>query len=290
MTSNWSGGDGTVFLPLLVPACFKFLRADDSLPLLKLLFLRRQMVLMAASNSSMPSPPPPPSLPVQSGDVEIYYTVRSPWQWTLAREAVMKEVPTPSDLPTAKLPKHNDANGSAGVSSAATPATPATRRRIQAAKKASVASCTLRLEVFSKKTGKVLQAVHGTSSALDGLEDKDELVRTIQRCRCEHLHLSPPSVLIKWDVTKEECMNVVGNELPTLVGTGEHSTMAVLKEPMGSQGTGIFFVKSAEEIHEIVEKNRKRAIEAGPEFLDNIIDQKGRIPSWGKCDDMLLSL
>ena len=100
-------------------------------------------------------------------------------------------------------------------------------------------------------------AVHGTSSALDSLEDKDELVRTIQRCRCEHLKLSPPSVLINWDVSKDECKRVLGDSLPVL--PGNTSSYAVLKEPMGSRGEGVFFVKDAEEIHKIVTEHRQRA-------------------------------
>ncbi len=55
--------------------------------------------------------------------------------------------------------------------------------------------------------------------------------------------------------------------------------IAVLKEPMGSRGTGVFFVKDADEIHKIIEEHRQRAVsEQG--FLDNLIAQKGRIPSW----------
>jgi hypothetical protein len=136
-----------------------------------------------------------------------------------------------------------------------------------------------------------INAFHGNSEAFDGLEDKDEFVRTLQHCRCEHLELSPPSRLINWDVTKEECRNLVGDALPVLLSTAKMTEgeppsssapprMAVLKEPMGSKGTGIFFVKNADEIHEIIEENRKKAVDE-PGFLDQLIAQKGRIPSWG---------
>lgn len=135
-----------------------------------------------------------------------------------------------------------------------------------------------------------LQAFHGTSEAFDGLDDKDEFVRTLKRCRCEHLELSPPSQLINWDVTKEECRNLVGDALPVLLGNDQAKKtnsdassaprVAVLKEPMGSKGNGIFFVKDADEIHEIIEGNRKKAVDE-PGFLDQLIAQKGRIPSWG---------
>ena len=128
-----------------------------------------------------------------------------------------------------------------------------------------------------------LQSFHGTSEAFDGLEDKDEFVRTLQRCRCEHLELSPPSVLINWDVSAQECRNLVGDSMPALLGSenNNHTSIGVLKEPMGKSGAGVFFVHNAEEIHEIMERNRKRAVEE-PGFLDDLIAQKGRIPSWGE--------
>jgi hypothetical protein len=48
---------------------------------------------------------------------------------------------------------------------------------------------------------------------------------------------------------------------------------------MGSRGTGVFFVRDSDEIHAIIEKNRKEATsEEG--FLDKLIAEKGRIPSW----------
>ena len=94
-------------------------------------------------------------------------------------------------------------------------------------------------------------------------------------------------------------MNLVGNSLPSLLDerqdrrggrsnsrsptrTPINSTstpIAVLKEPMGSRGTGVFFVRDANEIHTIIENHRQQAVsEAG--FLDNLIAEKGRIPSW----------
>ena len=48
---------------------------------------------------------------------------------------------------------------------------------------------------------------------------------------------------------------------------------------MGSRATGVFFVRDTDEIHTIIEEHRQRAVsERG--FLDNLIAQKGRIPSW----------
>jgi hypothetical protein len=88
--------------------------------------------------------------------------------------------------------------------------------------------------------------------------------------------------LVNWDVTKEECINVVGRDMPTLLGHEGPETVAVLKEPMGSRGTGIFFVRNAEEIHSIIDEHKKEAM-SKPNFLDDLIEAKGRIPSWGKC-------
>ena len=152
--------------------------------------------------------------------------------------------------------------------------TPNTKRRNA---KKRVQPCTVRFDVLDKK-GKLLEAHHGISSAFDGLEDKDELVRTFQRCRADFFGFSPPSTLIRWDATLSECINMV-REWPTLKGN-EGATMAVLKEPIGSQGEGIYFVDSVEQVYEIINKHRNRAIREGQGFLDTIMEQKGRIPSW----------
>jgi hypothetical protein len=151
--------------------------------------------------------------------------------------------------------------------------------------------CTLRVEITDNSESPLRIAVHGTSAAFDGLEDKDELVRTIQRCRCEELNISPTSILIKWDVTKDECNNVVGSRLPSLHdhednslnnnnNSGTEPDIAVLKAPLGSRGEGIYFVGSIDEMYEIIEANRDKTYEAGQDFLENIIETKGRIPSW----------
>lgn len=67
--------------------------------------------------------------------------------------------------------------------------------------------------------------------------------------------------------------------MPCLIGEPASTRIAVLKEPMGSRGTGVFFVRDADEIHKIIEEHRQRAVsEQG--FLDNLIEKKGRIPSW----------
>jgi hypothetical protein len=228
---------------------------------------------MPADNGNVPPPPAPPDIWHATKGQAVHYIIRHPWQWVMESIQVegMTEVTSDAGLPSAK-------NAPPPGTEAATPSTPSTRRRRQ---KQTNRPCTLKVEVSDPATGQVEYAVHGASAAFEGLEDKDELVRTIQRCRCEELHLSPPSILINWDVTKEECNNVIGKLLPKTAENTDEEIIAVLKEPMGSQGQGIYFVKSAEDIHKILEVHRKRA-EEEPAFLDNLIAQKGRIPSWGK--------
>ena len=232
--------------------------------------------LVAEEEAAAPAIPPPPHFP----DVwdpqlakQVTFFVFSPWQWLMQLLAVdgMTEVADPMDLPSEKEPK------------AISAATPATRRRRIATKKFK-GPATLKLEIVNPDSGLVDFAVHGTSVALDGLEDKDELMRTLQRCRCDSLNISPPSVLISWDVTHEECLNVVGQELPKLEQNKSLTTYAVLKEPMGSQGKGIYFVKEAEAIHKIIDEHRQRAL-TEPDYLDKLIEVKGRIPSWGEFID-----
>ena len=205
---------------------------------------------------SAPPPQPPPEL--------LYYTIRSPWQWVMQSVASnssipMEEVESTKELPTGTLQTNTFVT-----------ATPNVQRRRSVLKKGP-APCTLRLEDSSLQV-----ALHGTSAALDGLEDKDELVRTMQRCRCEHLNIGPPSILIKWDITRDELENYVPS-LPTL---HKSHSIAVLKEPMGSRGEGIYFVSSNDEAYVHIEKHRMQALEQ-PDMLDNIMNQKGRMPAWG---------
>lgn len=217
------------------------------------------------------APPPPPAVDVLASPSTVVCTVVEPWQFFL--EAAFEEgrnltLVDVSELPTASLP---DAENETSP-----PPTPSRRRF-----KKPASACPLRVEVKDGE-GRLVRAAHADSEGFDGLEDKDELFRTLQRCRCEHLELSPPSRLVNWDVTKDECKNVVGQEMPTLLGNqGTPETMAVLKEPMGSRGTGIFFVRNAEEIHAIIDEHKKGAM-SKPNFLDDLIASKGRIPSWGK--------
>jgi hypothetical protein len=226
---------------------------------------------MASNGSGIPAAP---SIDVWGG-VEggtIHYFVRHPWQWVMNEVAseCMTEVRDATELPSSNLPPD---------ALSFTPSTPATRRRREAKK--FKGPSTLKLEISNPDTKTVFFAVHGSSAALDGLEDKDELVRTLQRCRCDHLNLSPPTRLLRWDVTHDECIKIIGNDWPILEENSCDKKYAVLKEPMGSQGKGIYFVSTLEEIHQIVDEHRQRAInETG--FLDNLIAVKGRIPCWGR--------
>lgn len=219
-------------------------------------------------------------MPGSDAKAKYLYTVREPWQWVLSAVATdtMTEVEKSADLPSAKFIAEN---GSVTPPEENPPVRSASARRRQrmAKERRAVAPSTVKMEKTNASTGSIEIAVHGTSSALDSLEDKDELVRTIQRCRCEHLNISPPSVLINWDVSKDECKRVLGESLPVLPGNS--GRYAVLKEPMGSRGEGVFFVQDAEEIHAIITEHRQRA-QKEPGFLDKLIAAKGRIPSWGK--------
>jgi hypothetical protein len=242
------------------------------------LFGRKKSLLSLEKKSAafpataVPEAPGPPEILIDVNSVS--YTIRSPWQWVLKKVANdMKNLTEveKSGLPTSKM--------MAASSLLDTPVTDSISSRRQ--RKKAPAPCTLRIEI-QDSDGNIVDAIHGTSQAFDGLEDKDELVRTCQRCRCEHLELSPPSRLINWDVTKEECVNLVGDPLPGLLANDkQEDRIAVLKEPMGSSGTGVFFVNNADEIHHIINEHRKRAVDE-PELLDNLIARKGRIPSWGE--------
>jgi hypothetical protein len=190
----------------------------------------------------------------------IHYSARSPWESLLGKidsDLPLEYKPNSAELPTALLQP-----------------TPNTRRRL---KKNPLQSFTVCFDLVDA-AGKLLEAHHGTSGAFDGLEDKDELVRTFQRCRADHLGLTPPSSLIRWDITLSECQNVI-QELPVLEGNSGHN-MSVLKEASGTGGKGVFFVDSVQQIYDIVEAHRNRAAEEGEDFLDRIMEQKGRIPAW----------
>ena len=225
--------------------------------------------------------PPPLEFPVidvwnNEHEYDIQYVTGNPWTWVMnaIKTQDMHAVANPAALPLAQQQQQ--------IANVAmmTPRIRGGRR--QARRNKTDVPATLRIEVVDRKTGRVVVAWHGTSSAFDGLEDKDALVRTIQRCRVPESQISPASVLITWDVSLEECRNVIGKRLPTLESNTEEHPFAVLKEPMGSQGKGIYFVRDVDEIHQIVDQHHQRA-RAEPEVLEALIAAKNRIPSWGTC-------
>jgi hypothetical protein len=143
--------------------------------------------------------------PLQSQDNHIFVSVREPWKWVVEEVCnsgcyeTITTVDDSHDLPSGKL-----ASLAAIARASNTSNTNRGRRRQQKNSTTSDSHCTMKVEVVSNNnnnTGQMtLKAFHGTSQAFDGLDDKDELARTLRRCRCEHMDISPPSQLINWYV------------------------------------------------------------------------------------------
>mmetsp|Transcript_7526 Transcript_7526/g.11483 ORF Transcript_7526/g.11483 Transcript_7526/m.11483 type:complete len:425 (+) Transcript_7526:114-1388(+) len=212
--------------------------------------------------------------------LSIEYVAHSPWKWVMERvqEDInnsekpkngntttitnMKEVASRDDLPSAELLKKL----SEGIPSY---------------KKKKLRNFTFLLDVVQTTDKAIHCCYHGISGALDGLEDKDELVRTFQRCRIEHLEYTPPSLLLRWDTTLQECQLIVKDQLPMLQqntnenGNSSTTPFAVLKEPLSTKGEGIHFVRNVQEIYDILEQHKNN-----DDALTEMMDIKGRIPSW----------
>lgn len=143
--------------------------------------------------------------PLQSQDNHIFVSVREPWKWAIEEVCnsgnyeTITTVDDSHDLPSGKF-----AALAAIARASNTSNTNRGRRRQQKNSTTSDTHCTMKIEVVSNNnnnTGQMtLKAFHGTSQAFDGLDDKDELARTLRRCRCEHMDISPPSQLINWYV------------------------------------------------------------------------------------------
>jgi len=231
----------------------------------------------------------------------IHYTVIDTWQWVMKRVSkessisgyTMKEIEDRINLPSTTLLQQQEQSSSS-----------TTRRNFCRKKKKKASDSTVTLDVMgitttngknttnsSKNNGQGEELVlkschHGISSALDGLEDKDELVRTFQRCRIDHLGYAPPSQLIQWDITLAECQKRI-TKLPSLQqeeldkntnDDDDEVVVAVLKEPLSSQGKGIHFVTSVQEIFDVMENHRN--MKSSDDFLDEVMETKGRIPCW----------
>ena len=151
--------------------------------------------------------------PLHSQDNHIFITVREPWKWIVEDVCTKNNgglttitpVEAAHDLPSGKLASMTTLVAARHPNNSRT-----SRRRNQKNNSAATeTNCTLRVEIISNTKTRndnfrpwVLKAFHCTSQAFDGLDDKDELARTLKRCRCEDMKISPPSQLINWDVTK----------------------------------------------------------------------------------------
>lgn len=235
------------------------------------------------ASEAVPEAPPTESVWMQSQNQTFKYTLQDTWQWVIddVEHEGMKRIENASDLPSSIL---RAAQAMEPTPAGMTPGT-ARRRRQRSRRDRGQHPSFFNLESVQVDSDELTFAFHGTSAAFDGLDDKDELARTLQRCRCDHLNLSPQTTLINWDVTHEECLNVVGETLPVIEGNKDKAVVAVLKEPTSSQGQGIFFVRDSEEIHKVIDENRQRAMQE-PGYLDSLIEAKGRIPSWGKSTNV----
>jgi len=219
----------------------------------------------------------------------IRYVVRSPWQWVM--DELIKETTTTTTKTTTTEKKTKDDKS---ISISIIPMTRVSSRQelpssqlpdppsSKSKKLRDAHLCLDLLQHEGDKTLRLVQSHHGISAALDGLEDKDELVRTFQRCRIDHLEYAPPSILLRWDTTLQECQNIIVNgTLPTLNSTTTEeiptTVFAVLKEPLSKKGEGIHFVRNVQEIHTVLEQHRQTK---GDDFLTEVMEQKGRIPMW----------
>lgn len=155
----------------------------------------------------------PPQPDPFSTENSIVCNVHPSFQWII--EEIQKDNKLPNlsvvekanELPTAIWQTKNGGGGEESTTTLPRPTTTRSRSTGRR-KKGPSGPCSLQIEIQNLESGEIIDAIHGTSEAFDGLEDKDELVRTTQRCRCEQLELTPPSRLITWDSTKEECKNV----------------------------------------------------------------------------------
>jgi hypothetical protein len=248
---------------------------------------------------------------------DVYYQCRSPWKWvfeeafaelflnipreTISNTSACDKTSTPPAMKDQRCFPVSYAKGLPSY------ATKNASRMKNEWKQFSGGGCTLRMEWIGRGRGcKDVDELycshyyfHGTSSAMDGLADKDEFVRTMKRYRCEYL--SPPTILIDWDASESFCRSVrfptlgeiesttttttttttMLNEFTTTDHNNDNHFVAVLKTPLGSRGEGVYFISHTEELLRYVRQNYIRAVEEGQgKFLQQIYDCKGRIPSW----------
>lgn len=132
---------------------------------------------------------------------------------------------------------------------------------------------------------RILSSHYGTSSAMNGMDDKDEFFRTLEKCNCTHL--SPPSELVAWDFDKDE----LKARIDAFLSMNGHptDTNVVLKTPMGSCGAGVFFIAANNEDDKyseawnIISQNYFKAMSKIDGFIDRVCqsgNQTRQIPSW----------
>lgn len=94
------------------------------------------------------------------------------------------------------------------------------------------------------------------SLSMSFLDPKDVLYHELQRVQLEKY--MPPSELIPWTVDNLE-------DLPVSFP----STPALLKAPLGSGGSGLYFIHTKEDILEIIKQHRLKALQT-PGFLNSV--------------------
>eukprot|EP00943_MAST-04B_sp_MAST-4B-sp1_P006992 g6992.t1 len=123
--------------------------------------------------------------------------------------------------------------------------------------------------VFHSSTLRKRRIVLGDSLVLEGLEDKDVFVSTMSNYAKYKI---PQSILIPFDLHLSKQNNNKNKTMLDNVLTLP-TVPAVLKQPLGCCGHGVFFVSTVEEILEKVETNYKNA-HAEKGFLDMIMKTK----------------
>ena len=216
-------------------------------------------------------------------DRVLCYMVRTPWRWVFNeavelrfRDYLLKElrVSEIKQLSTSRKFQSNSFVSSHGPSTL----------RAEILRLDDSSFCLKDEKDLQVEKSTVEKIVLGTSTALDGLSDKDQFVDVMERCGAGFA--IPPSILINWDATYEEIKEI---EFPTCEdckicdSTSQDSDIifSVLKTPLGSRGEGVFFVSTHDEIWEKVHSNYLRALSEGNgKFIEEMQLTKGRIPSW----------
>jgi hypothetical protein len=112
--------------------------------------------------------------------------------------------------------------------------------------------------------GKVI-AIWATSPAFESLDAKDSLYETLSLVGAGDS--MPYTKILPWTCASSD---EVG-DLPTVP--------ALLKAPLGSAGDCLYFVRSPADVLCVVNNHKLRA-ESVPNFIDGLIGQYGKVPSW----------